>query len=140
MAKDDKDLYNYELERYRETLRSSAATALDRYGFTLLNSLNPAERAATLRDIGFELNDAIDFYNLGCHAATEENWSEAIVHFKRAVDIDPDMTAAYYNLALCYEKTGHVPQAKATWNVYLSASDNEDERSRIESHVAELEA
>ncbi|MCB2154452.1 tetratricopeptide repeat protein [bacterium] len=137
MAKKDPDLYERELDRYRETLKLDYDVALGRYGLTLLNSVNPAESATILRDLGFELTEAVDFYNLGVQAAQEENWSEAIVHFKRAVEIDEEMVQAIHNLALCYEKTGHVPQAKSTWEVYLKHVDGDDQE-RIQEHMAEL--
>ena len=138
MAKKDPDLYERELDRYRETLKLDNDVALNRYGLTLLNSVNPAESATILRELGFELTEAVDFYNLGVQAAQEENWSEAIVHFKRAVEIDEKMLQAVYNLALCYEKTGHVPQAKSTWEVYIKHIEG-DERERIKLHVAALD-
>jgi tetratricopeptide (TPR) repeat protein len=138
MAKRTADLYERELERYREILRLDPNVAADRYGWTLINSLDPAERALFLREMGWEITEAVDFYNLGCHAASEENWSEAIVHFKRAAENAPNMLEAFYNLALCFEKTGHIPQARATWEIYLGSIGEGSERSRINEHLATL--
>ncbi|MBI5155214.1 tetratricopeptide repeat protein [Candidatus Poribacteria bacterium] len=132
------DLYELELGRYRETLRQDGAAALQRYGMTLINSLNPAERAIALKSVGMEVTEAVDYYNLGCHFASEENWGEAIIHFKRAVEQDPHLTDAIYNLALCYEKAGHNPQAKSTWQVYVKTTRDESVRHRIHEHMAEL--
>jgi len=138
MAKRDHDLYERELDRFRETLRVDQDAALSRYGLTLINSLNPAERTQFMRQMGFDIADAVDFYNLGCQAATDENWSEAIDNFRRAVERDPDLTEAIHNLAVSYERTGHIPQAKSTWDVYVGSIRDEDEKSRIKRHLAEL--
>lgn len=132
------DLYERELARYRETLKLGAEAALDRYGMTLINSLNPAERARALKSFGTEITEAIDYYNLGVQAGVEDNWTEAIEAFRKALEIDPDLTQAIYNLAICYEKTGHTPQAKQMWEMYLQITGDKDEVEAIKSHMAEL--
>jgi len=134
----DLDLYERELGRYRETLKLDPKLALERYGMTLINSINPAERARALKSFGMEVTDAVDFYNLGVQAGNEDNWTEAITHFRKALETDPSLVDAIYNLALCYEKTGHTPQAKSTWEIYIESIDDEDEIADIRSHVAEL--
>ena len=139
--KESKDLYERTLARYREDLEKEPEAALERYGMTLINSLNPAERVRALKAVGLEAEESVDVYNLGVQASQEENWSEAIVHFKRTVEMDPELKEAIYNLALCYEKTGHVPQAKSTWQVYLDALGEEkpDEADRVRQHMESLE-
>lgn len=132
------DLYERELGRYRETLKLDTKLALDRYGMTLINSVNPAERARALKSFGVEVTDAVDFYNLGVQAGSEDNWTEAITHFRKAIEADPALTAAIYNLALCFEKTGHTPQAKSTWEIYVDAIDDKEEIALVKEHIAEL--
>lgn len=139
MTAKEPDLYERELARYRRIIARDPHEALQRYGMTLMNSLNPAERAQILKELGDEITDAMDFYNLGVQFAQEENWSEAILYFKRSVEQDPDLLEAIYNLALCYEKTGHTPQAKSTWQVYADSCRNPDEAKRIAAHIGELE-
>lgn len=138
-ARRSQDLYERELQTYRELLASDKEQALSRYGMTLINSLNPAERAGALKGWGVEITEPLDHYNLGVQAAREENWSEAIVHFKKAIELDPTLTEAIYNLALCFEKTGHVPQAKSTWDIYIKAVGSDDETRRIKQHLADLD-
>lgn len=138
MDKKDADLYERELDRYRETLRLDKDVAAERYGMTLINSLTPAERVQVIRHLGFEITEAVDFYNLGCQSAFEENWSEAINLFRQAAEMDPEMTEAIHNLAICYEKTGHTPQAKATWQVYLDVVEDAHEKARITDHLKTL--
>lgn len=133
------DLYDRQLASYRAALKRDPEAALDRFGMTMINSLNPAERALAMRHFGVEAADSVDFYNLGVHFAQEENWTEAIDYFKRAVEANPELTQAIHNLALCYERTGHTPQAKSTWKVFLDATNDSSERSRIEQHLESLD-
>ncbi len=132
------DLYERELARYRETLKMGSDLALDRYGMTLINSLNPAERARALKAFGSDIADAVDFYNLGVQAGAEDNWTEAIESFRKALEIDPALNQAVYNLAICYEKTGHTPQAKQMWEMYLEGASDKDEIAAVKTHMAEL--
>ncbi len=137
-VKREPDLYERELARYREALKLDAEAAHNRYGMTFINSLNPAERALVLKGMGIEITEALDFYNLGCQSAREENWTDAIIHFKRAIEMDSSLTDAIHNLAICYEKTGHAPQAKSTWEVYANVIEDDDEVHRVHEHMGEL--
>lgn len=138
MAKREADLYDRNINRFRDLMRDNQATAFDLFGMTLINSINPAERAQALRHWGFEVTEAVDFYNLGCHSAHEENWSEAIVHFKHAIQLDPNMIQAIYNMAICYEKTGHMPQARSTWEVYMDVTNDESEKRIVTQRLQTL--
>ncbi|MDK2971102.1 MAG: hypothetical protein PWP23_857 [Candidatus Sumerlaeota bacterium] len=135
----DADLYQRELDRYRGQIANEPQNALTRYGMTLINSLNPADRALALKQWGIEITEPIDYYNLGVKFAQEENWSEAILYFKRSVELDPELTDAIYNLAICYEKTGHTPQARSTWEVYIGSVGDSSETFRVKEHLKELE-
>lgn len=125
--------------RYRRILDEDGETALRCYGMTLINSLDPAERTLALQKFGVEVEAAVDLYNLGVHATRSENWAQAIEYFRRAIETDPEMVDAIYNMAVCYEKTGFVPQAKDTWNVYAQAVGDEAEAERVRRHMAELD-
>lgn len=133
------DRYEKDLEEYKELLVKDSEEALKRFGLGLIHSINPAERVLALRSFGIEANSPIDFYNLGVHAMQQDNWTEAIVNFKQAVEADSTQFDAIYNLALCYEKTGHVPQAKQTWEIYISVVNDEREVEMIREHLESLE-
>ncbi|MBX3728688.1 MAG: tetratricopeptide repeat protein [Candidatus Sumerlaeia bacterium] len=134
------DLYQRELARYRAAIARDPKAALQRYGMTLINSIDPAERALALKQWGTEIGEPVDYYNLGVKFAQDDNWSEAILYFKRAVEQDPELTEAIYNLAICYEKTGHTPQARSTWEVYLGTLERESaEADRVRQHLKGLE-
>lgn len=132
------DLYERELSRYRETLRLDSEVALDRYGMTLIHSLSPAERVLALKEMGNEINDPADYYNLGHMHATEENWDEAISYFRRAIDLNPALTDAIYNLAVCYERANLLPQAKSTWQSYMDAISSPAEKKEVKAHIQAL--
>ena len=132
------DRYDSDIKKYRELVHSDSQRALDQFGISLLYSLNPADRVRALRDLGFEANRAVDFYNLGVQAMQDENFTEAIINFKQSIELDSGLTDAIYNLALCYEKTGHTPQAIQTWDVYQDVCEDEDEKEIIKEHLAEL--
>lgn len=138
MSDKKRDLYERELERYRETLRLDSEVALDRYGMTLIHSLTPAERVLALKEMGNEITSAADYYNLGHMYAGEENWDEAINFFRRAIEIEPSLTDAIYNLAVCYQKAGLLPQAKSTWQSYHDAIEDAQERRAVREHIQSL--
>lgn len=138
MPKREADLYERNISRFRDIMREDKDAAFGLFGMTLINSISPAERAQALRQWGFEVSEAVDYYNLGCHSAQEENWSEAIVHFKHAIQMDPNLTQAIYNMAICYEKTGHMPQARSTWEVYLEVTPDETEKRVIGQRLQAL--
>ena len=138
MAKREADLYERNISRFRDIMRDDHVAAFDLFGMTLVNSINPAERAQALRQWGFEVTEAVDFYNLGCQSAHEENWGEALVHFKHAIQLDPNLIQAIYNMAICYEKTGHLPQARSTWEVYVEVTNDETEKRVIGQRLQAL--
>ncbi len=132
------DLYEREINRYRETLRLDTEVAQERYGVSLLHSLSPAEKVLALKEMGNEITDPTDYYNLGHMYASEENWDEAINYFRRAIELEPTLTDAIFNLAVCYEKAGLLPQAKSAWQSYSDAIDNEAEKAEVKSHIESL--
>lgn len=132
------DLYERELARYRETLRLDTEVALDRYGMTLIHSLGPSEKVLALKEMGNEITDPADYYNLGHMYASEENWDEAISYLRRAIELEPTLTDAIYNLAVCYQKANLLPQAKSAWQSYLDVVESADEKRRVKEHIAAL--
>lgn len=133
-----KDLYEREMARYRETLRLDTEVALDRYGMTLVHSLGPAEKILAMKEMGQEITEPVSFYNLGHMHAVEENWDEAINFFRRAIELDPTLHDALYNLAYCYQKANLLPQAKSTWQSYHDAIDDPDRRKAVKEHIEGL--
>ncbi|MDX1971321.1 MAG: tetratricopeptide repeat protein [Candidatus Sumerlaeia bacterium] len=133
------DRYEKDLHDFRELLAKDSEEALKRFGLSLIHSINPAERVLALRSFGIDCNSAVDFYNLGVHAIQQDNWTEAIVNFQQAIEADPTQTDSIYNLALCYERTGHTPQARQTWEIYMDVTSDEREKEQIREHLKSLE-
>ena len=138
MNQNKNDLYESELARYRETLRLDSEVAQERYGMTLIHSLTPSERVLALKEMGNDITDPADHYNLGHMFASEENWDEAISYFRKAIEIDPTLTEAVYNLAVCYQKASLLPQAKSTWSSYLDLVEDEEHKAEVREHIAQL--
>ncbi len=132
------DLYEREIHRYRETLELDVDMAQERYGMTLIHSLPPIERVLALKEMGNDITNPADYYNLGHHYASEQNWDEAIKYFRRAIELEPAMAEAIYNLAVCYESASLLPQAKSTWQAYHDAIDSPEERKDVKEHIKEL--
>jgi len=139
MPRKEADLYERNIGLYRELMASDKDSALNLFGVSLINSVNPAERALALREWGAETAEAVDFYNLGCHFAAQQNYAEAINHFRKAIEIDPNLSEAIYNLAVCYEKSGFIPQARSTWDVYLNVTTDEADKARVREHIGTLQ-
>lgn len=132
------DLYEREMARYRETLRLDTEVAQDRYGMTLIHSLSPSEKVLALKEMGNDITNAADYYNLGFVHGEEENWDEAINYFRRAIELDPKLSDAIYNLAVCYERANLLPQAKSTWQNYHDTIEDNDLKREVKEHIKGL--
>jgi predicted Zn-dependent protease len=63
-------------------------------------------------------------WNVGGIVAAMRNEADvAEAAFERAVETDPRMAAAAYNLALFYTRAGNAPAARAAWSRYLTLGE-----------------
>jgi len=62
---------------------------------------------------------AIDEYNAGITLFNQDNYSDALPHFKKAVEIDPQFVFAWDNLGKCYRQTGDLDNALEAYNKSL---------------------
>ncbi|AXA35499.1 MAG: tetratricopeptide repeat protein [Candidatus Hydrogenedentota bacterium] len=148
----EQDLYDAELERYRQVVRENLDEAMRRYGFTLYHSLVhwDNENRLDLEDallqleiaekIGMKPRDAVDYFNFAWTAIHKEDWAKAIRLLKSAVTDDPSFADAWYNLALCLERAGKVDDAKQAWEKFLATAESEDAKKQVEAHLATLAA
>jgi len=134
----EKDLYEIELEKYRNFLSTDYEEGLRRYGFVFYFSLSPCERAQIKKKLDLPLSSPVELYNLGCLAAQENNFGEAVDFFRRSIELDPQLADAWYNLALCYEHLGQKAEARKAWDRYMELLPHESARQQIIAHVAEL--
>jgi len=133
------DLYEDQLEAYHQALDEGLEVAGNRFGFVLYHSLSGSEIVNLRRQMGFVPQVATDHYNLGVVAAEQEKYPEAIKHFQKAMQMDPDLAEAEFNLALAQEKSGDVNAARKQWSSYIKReSINESDRNTVSEHVKEL--
>ncbi len=57
--------------------------------------------------------------HFGIFAAQHDLWDEAIFRWKKAIELDPNSSAAHNNLAVAYEKKGLWEEAKKEYEVAL---------------------
>ena len=134
------DPYDAELRRFEATLDSDQNEALDRYGLTLFHSLPPLKQVELGQKLGFPCDSALDHYNLGCLAASNDDMKAALAQFKKAVALDETYTDALYNLALTQEKLGHKAEAVELWKRFMEGADSEEDKELVKAHLAELSA
>jgi tetratricopeptide (TPR) repeat protein len=99
-----------------------AAIALDRSNDTA-NALVYAQRAVSLPNA-----DGDDHYLIGKLLAKQNHKEEAIPELKVAVQLSPDLDAAYYALARAYMQTGDMAQA-TEWNARLNELKQKHDRT-----------
>ncbi|MFM7901711.1 MAG: tetratricopeptide repeat protein [Bacteroidota bacterium] len=59
-------------------------------------------------------------FNLGyVHQVYLKVYAEAVKHFTRAIDLDPQYAEAYLNRGLCYESMGNINAAKKDFETAL---------------------
>ncbi|HQR33918.1 MAG TPA: CHAT domain-containing protein [Blastocatellia bacterium] len=68
--------------------------------------------------------------------------SEAIEHYKLAIEIDPQLAEAWFNRALCYEKLSIFHKAKEDWIQYLKIDSKVNSKWAEEAreHLKKLDA
>lgn len=132
------DLYDRELASFRELLKQDLPRALERYGFAFYFSLPDAERLRVLKHLGLAPRTAADFYNLAALEIEKGNFAEATELLRAALEREPKLTDALYNLALCYEKAGKRTEAVKAWEQYLTNCTDPQLREQVTAHLAEL--
>jgi Tfp pilus assembly protein PilF len=68
--------------------------------------------------------DAKTRVEFGIKVAQHGLWREAILHWERAVQIDPTYAAAHNNLAVAYEHQGELGKARAAYERALELEPN----------------
>ncbi|MDD3236972.1 MAG: tetratricopeptide repeat protein [Candidatus Gastranaerophilales bacterium] len=62
---------------------------------------------------------AIELYNQGLYYYQAKSYNSAIYSYKKALEIQPDFTDAYYNLGITYEITGQSEKAIQAYSAVL---------------------
>jgi tetratricopeptide (TPR) repeat protein len=64
------------------------------------------------------------------------NWNDALEHYRKAAELNPDMGRAYVGMANCYYNTGQTQQAKKYYQTALSHLDGMSEREKYRTRGA----
>ncbi len=70
--------------------------------------------------LGNHAGETLAHYRLGLLLAKNNQHEEAISSFKSVINKEPQHTEALFNLAMGYERTGDIAQAKDTYNDILT--------------------
>lgn len=132
--------YLKELKRYIELVKEDPQKAYDTYGFTLINSINPVDRAYYKIKYGFEAYDSADYYNRGVYMLLENKYKESLDFFDKAIQINDRFPEALYNLAWTYEQLGDVEKSVKYWEEYLDFVEDDNEAEALEQHIEALQA
>src|SRR5262249_10583269 len=82
---------------------------------------------------------AISLYNLGLTAYKQGSPESAIIFFKRACDIDPDLADAQYNLGVLYQSQRRLKEAAPRFEEVLRVKPNDpDAQYQLTSCLCDL--
>jgi tetratricopeptide (TPR) repeat protein len=133
------DLYEFELERYRASLKRDREQAMKRYGLTLFHSLDNCEKIEMLKELGFQLAEPEDDYNEGVVAYESGDYKRARELFEKAYKAKEDLISALCNLALTFEKLGNIDKAVNAWKQFLEhPKASKKDKAEVEKHLKEL--
>ena len=65
---------------------------------------------------------ATDAYNSGVQAQQAGKWNQAVAAYRQAVEFDPNMVNAYFNLGLTFMSAGDLVSAKSTFREALAVN------------------
>lgn len=136
----DGQLLERQLNDFRQALRKDPQDAYRRYGMTLLHSLDEETYFAELTRFGWKPETALDCYNQGVMATNRGDHQEALRFYEQAVEKDPELACAYYNLACTYEELGEENEQREALKRYLDLQSKRERREMSEQEVAEVEA
>ena len=79
--------------------------------------------------------------HFGIYAAERDLWDEAIFRWKKAIQLEPDSSAAHNNLAVAYEKKGLWDEARKEYELAIKLSPkNEYIQANYEKFKQRVEA
>lgn len=70
---------------------------------------------------------AVDAYNNGIENARNKQYDKAIEMFKQAIELDPTLLDALYNMSSVYEYVGNIDKAIELLEIYLRKKSNDSE-------------
>ncbi|MDX9755794.1 MAG: tetratricopeptide repeat protein [bacterium] len=123
------DLYDHEINRFKELYETDQNYAIKRYGLTLLYSLQP-EETLKMRDeikgmagVVSQSQDGLDLYNLGTLEAEKGKYQEAMALFKKAESMGCGQPELFFNIAVILEEQNQIPEAIGYYQKYIEKSE-----------------
>jgi tetratricopeptide (TPR) repeat protein len=135
-----RSILDRDLQQLRKGLETNPEAAVERYGFALFHCLPLDEQMLYREKIGIACRCEEDHYNLGLAYASREDYDKAIACWNDALKVNPEFDEARFNIAVAYEKTGKIAEAKASYQQYADAIDCPEEAEKVRQHIAELQA
>ena len=77
-------------------------------------------RVQLIHSMFFDMYYYDSLLKLGYLAAMEEDFSNAVLFFKRSIEASPDGLDAHFNLSLAYQLSGSAEKARAAMRRYLA--------------------
>jgi len=72
-------------------------------------------------------------------AKSEKELAKAAVEFKKAIELAPDMAAAWYNLGQVQVKIGQLREAMESYRNYLALAPQAEDAKRVKDEIIKLE-
>jgi len=136
----DGQILEKQVKEFRRMLKEDPAKAYDRFGVTLLYSLDDETYFEEVKRFGWEPRTALDFYNQGVLATDKEDHEEAAKLYGKAVELDDTLAPAYYNLGCTYGELGRKDEQKEALSKYLDLISRKERRELPESELADIDA
>lgn len=122
-----KDLYEYEILRFQDLLSKDQKYAFQRYGWTLLYSMESDKTFQIMQEMGWKGKEPLDFYNIGALQCQEDNIKEALKNFEKAESMGCDRPELFFNMAVIFEGQDDKARAKQYYQKYIDATEQWDD-------------
>jgi len=83
--------------------------------------------------------DAATQYQAGLTAQLTGNTAESIVHYRKSIELDPNVSLAYGNLGVALEEIGDLEGAIRQFKLALQFADNQEDSARNQNNLARVE-
>ncbi len=144
----NRDQINYALAELTRTVASNP-TAETRHAlgrlYLMLHKFDEAESQmkqaldSSPRDARLHTDLASLYYERSKTADQLTFLSQAVGHYKSAIDIDPALAEAWFNRALCYEQMKLNLEAAKDWNKYLELDKTSPWANEAREHLNKLQ-
>jgi tetratricopeptide (TPR) repeat protein len=133
------ETFNNSVSEFEQFLAESNEFAYQKYGLTLLYSLEVNETSEQMKKLGIDIKeDEVYFYNKGTSAAQEGNYDVAVTNLRKALEINDEFKHARYNLALALAESGDLDKSVKELKKLQKDAASEREAREIANSIEEL--